>query len=98
MSESPISKGTSVSRPLFLETLKKKVLIFDGAMGTNVQTYNLTKEDFGGKEGLNDYLVITHPDVIREIHLEVHQEFGLFDRAHGGIRPPVRLNDPVHVY
>ncbi len=57
-----------MSRPLFLEALKKKVLIFDGAMGTNVQTYNLTKEDFGGKEGLNDYLVLTRPDVIREIH------------------------------
>ena len=37
-------------------------------MGTNIQTYNLTKEDFGGKEGLNDYLVITRPDVIREVH------------------------------
>jgi|GEM_PF-7088508 len=38
-------------RPLFLEALKKKVLIFDGAMGTNVQVFNLTKEDFGGIEG-----------------------------------------------
>ena len=55
-------------RPLFLDALKKKVLIFDGAMGTNIQVYNLTKEDFGGKEGLNDYLVITKPQVIREIH------------------------------
>ncbi|HUO58330.1 MAG TPA: homocysteine S-methyltransferase family protein, partial [bacterium] len=57
-----------MARPLFLEQLKKKVLIFDGAMGTNIQVYNLTKEDFGGKEGLNDYLVITKPQVIREIH------------------------------
>jgi 5-methyltetrahydrofolate--homocysteine methyltransferase len=51
-----------------LDALKEKVIIFDGAMGTNIQTYNLTKEDFGGKEGLNDYLVITRPDVIREVH------------------------------
>ena len=57
-----------MARPLFLDALKKKVLIFDGAMGTNLQTYNLTKEDFGGKEGLNDYLVITKPEVVREIH------------------------------
>ena len=57
-----------MARPLFLDALKKKVLIFDGAMGTNLQTYNLTKEDFGGKEGLNDYLVITKPQVVREIH------------------------------
>jgi len=55
-------------RPLFLEALKKKVLIFDGAMGTNIQVYNLTKEDFGGKEGLNDFLVVTKPQVVREIH------------------------------
>ncbi len=55
-------------RPLFLDALKEKVLIFDGAMGTNLQNYNLTKEDFGGKEGLNDYLVITKPQVVREIH------------------------------
>ena len=57
-----------MARPLFLDALKKKVLIFDGAMGTNLQNYNLTKEDFGGKEGLNDYLVITKPQVVREIH------------------------------
>ena len=57
-----------MARPLFLDALKEKVLIFDGAMGTNLQNYNLTKEDFGGKEGLNDYLVITKPQVVREIH------------------------------
>ncbi|HET9870172.1 MAG TPA: homocysteine S-methyltransferase family protein, partial [bacterium] len=57
-----------MARPLYLDALKEKVLIFDGAMGTNIQTYNLTKEDFGGKEGLNDYLVVTKPQVIREIH------------------------------
>ena len=39
-------------------------------MGTNIQRYNLTPEDFGGKalEGCNDNLVLTRPDVIREIH------------------------------
>src|SRR5689334_11760869 len=53
---------------LYLETLKKRVLIYDGAMGTSVQTRHLTADDFGGKEGCNDYLVITRPDVIEEIH------------------------------
>ncbi|MEL7434120.1 MAG: homocysteine S-methyltransferase family protein, partial [Chloroflexota bacterium] len=45
-------------------------MIFDGAMGTSIQDYNLTAEDFGGQhlEGCNDYLVITRPDVIQEIH------------------------------
>ncbi len=39
-------------------------------MGTNIQRYKLTAEDFGGKdlEGCNDNLVLTRPDVIREIH------------------------------
>jgi 5-methyltetrahydrofolate--homocysteine methyltransferase len=39
-------------------------------MGTSIQLYHLTAEDFGGKvfEGCNDHLVLTRPDVIREIH------------------------------
>src|SRR5881392_2774525 len=54
----------------YLDALDKRVLIYDGAMGTNIQRYNLTPEDFGGKalEGCNDNLVLTRPDVIREIH------------------------------
>ena len=54
----------------YLEALTHRVLIYDGAMGTNIQRYKLSAEDFGGKEleGCNDYLVITRPDVIREIH------------------------------
>jgi 5-methyltetrahydrofolate--homocysteine methyltransferase len=52
----------------YLDALHRRVLIFDGAMGTSVQRYDLTAEDFGGKEGCNDYLVLTRPDVIEEIH------------------------------
>jgi 5-methyltetrahydrofolate--homocysteine methyltransferase len=39
------------------------VLVFDGAMGTSIQGYDLTADDFGGEslEGCNDYLVITRP-------------------------------------
>jgi len=52
------------------ELLHKKILIFDGAMGTNLQKKNLTAEDFGGArfEGCNEYLNMTRPDVVREIH------------------------------
>src|SRR5579884_1221893 len=53
---------------LYLDTLKRRILIFDGAMGTSVQTRHLSAADFGGKEGCNDYLVLTRPDVIEEIH------------------------------
>src|SRR5258707_1623840 len=54
----------------YLDALKDHVLIFDGAMGTSIQRYNLTAADFGGEKlnGCNDYLVITRPDVIGEIH------------------------------
>ena len=52
----------------FLKRLNEKVLVFDGAMGTNLQTQHLTSEDFGGKDGCNEYLVITKPDAIRQVH------------------------------
>src|SRR6476646_9711258 len=54
----------------YLDTLRDQVLIFDGAMGTSVQKYELTAEQFGGPqfEGCNDYLCVTNPRVIEEIH------------------------------
>lgn len=55
---------------LFKQQLKKKILIFDGAMGTMLQQANLTEEDFGGEQydGCNEYLNITKPEVIEQIH------------------------------
>jgi 5-methyltetrahydrofolate--homocysteine methyltransferase len=54
----------------YLDELDRRVLVYDGAMGTNIQRYNLSAEDFGGKalEGCNDHLVLTRPDVIQAIH------------------------------
>jgi 5-methyltetrahydrofolate--homocysteine methyltransferase len=52
----------------FLTELKRRVLVYDGAMGTSVQKHNLTQEDFWGKEGCNELLVLSRPDVIRQIH------------------------------
>lgn len=54
----------------YLAALADRVLVFDGAMGTSIQRYDLSASDFGGEklEGCNDYLVITRPDVIEEIH------------------------------
>ncbi len=54
----------------YLDAIADHVVIFDGAMGTNIQRYHLTADDFGGERynGCNDYLVITRPDVIEEIH------------------------------
>jgi len=54
----------------FLDVLAHRVLIYDGAMGTNIQRYQLDAEDYGGQatEGCNEYLVLTRPSVIEEIH------------------------------
>jgi len=54
----------------YLAELDRRVLVYDGAMGTNIQRHNLTAEDYGGKslEGCNDHLVLTRPDVIQGIH------------------------------
>ncbi|GAC1650268.1 MAG: methionine synthase [Gemmatimonadaceae bacterium] len=54
----------------YLEALSRRVLVYDGAMGTNIQRQNLTAEDFGGRalEGCNDHLVLTRPDVVQGIH------------------------------
>jgi 5-methyltetrahydrofolate--homocysteine methyltransferase len=53
----------------FLDALAHHVIIYDGAMGTNIQRYQLTAEDYGGQatEGCNEYLLITKPSVIKEI-------------------------------
>ncbi len=61
------------------ELLKERILILDGGMGTMIQRYKLSEEDFRGDrfadfpkslKGNNDLLVITQPKVIYEIHTE----------------------------
>ena len=52
----------------FRQSLLERILIFDGAMGTSIQDRNLTPDDFGGKDGCSEILVLTRPQVIREIH------------------------------
>ncbi|MGD1862272.1 MAG: methionine synthase [Leptolyngbyaceae cyanobacterium] len=48
----------------------RPVVVFDGAMGTNLQVQNLTAEDFGGPdyEGCNEYLVVTKPEAVATVH------------------------------
>jgi len=59
------------------DLLKQRILILDGAMGTMIQRYKLTEEDFRGEilknhphplKGNNDLLSITRPDIIKDIH------------------------------
>ncbi len=51
-----------------LELARRRPVVFDGAMGTEIQGRSLTAADFGGREGLNEILSVTRPDVIRDIH------------------------------
>lgn len=59
------------------DILKERILVLDGAMGTMIQRYELTEEDFRkgwfedqpkSLKGNNDLLSLTRPDIIREIH------------------------------
>ncbi|MHB1935313.1 MAG: methionine synthase [Acidobacteriaceae bacterium] len=52
----------------FLEILKDRVIVYDGAMGTSIQKHALTIDDYWNKEGCNELLVLSRPDVIRGIH------------------------------
>ena len=60
-----------------VDSVKERIIVLDGAMGTMIQGYALTEDDFRGKEwadskinlkGCNDLLCLTRPDVIGEIH------------------------------
>jgi 5-methyltetrahydrofolate--homocysteine methyltransferase len=54
----------------YLDALRSRVLVFDGAMGTELMSMNLTDDDFGGARyhGCNEALVLTRPDLIRRVH------------------------------
>jgi len=52
----------------YLKAVQERVVIYDGAMGTCVQSYNLPLDEFWGKDGYNDILVLSRPDVVKEIH------------------------------
>lgn len=54
----------------FLDLIKQKVVVFDGALGTNLQKMDLTAEQFGGENlvGCNDFLVISYPAAVEAVH------------------------------
>jgi 5-methyltetrahydrofolate--homocysteine methyltransferase len=52
----------------FREAVAQRVLVFDGAMGTQIQGHQLKAAEFGGQEGANDLLTLTRPDLIEDIH------------------------------
>jgi 5-methyltetrahydrofolate--homocysteine methyltransferase len=65
--------------PKIQEEIKKRILVLDGAMGTMLQRYNFSEEDFRGErfkdfpyslKGNNDLLSITQPKAIKDIHAQ----------------------------
>ena len=59
------------------EEIKKRILVLDGAMGTMLQRYNFSEEDFRGErfkdfphplKGNNDLLSLTLPQAIKAVH------------------------------
>src|SRR6266540_1925261 len=63
--QSDVSRGES-----YLQALRERVVVFDGAMGTSIQMQELTADDFGGPryEGCNDYLVLASPGAVERVH------------------------------
>jgi len=54
----------------FLKTVNERVVIYDGAMGTNIHKRNPTLDDYWGKENCSEVLVLSRPDIIRDIHAD----------------------------
>ena len=78
------------------QLIDERVLILDGAMGTMIQRYNLSEQDFRGErfaempgqmKGNNDLLCLTRPDVIKDIHhkyLEAGADISAVGAEYGG--------------
>ncbi len=61
------------ARPDILQQARRRVLIFDGAMGTYLKELGLKNEDYERHPGCNEYLVITRPDLISRVHRDYLQ-------------------------
>jgi len=54
----------------FLDLVREKVVVLDGGMGTGIQFRQPALEDWGGHEGMSEWLNVTRPEMIRDIHLD----------------------------
>src|SRR5215471_9150034 len=52
----------------FLQIVRDRVVIYDGAMGTSIHKFQPTLDDYWGKENCSEVLVLSRPDIIKEIH------------------------------
>ena len=56
------------ARETLRDALKNRTIVADGAMGTMIQSFDLSLEDFEGLEGCNEILNVSRPDKIKEVH------------------------------
>ena len=77
-----ITQTSPNTRQILKDLLKTRILLLDGAMGTMIQRYKLTEEDYRGdrfkdhpgeQRGNNDLLSLTQADIIKDIHREYLQ-------------------------
>ena len=63
-------ESLNVATPSFSEAINnsERIFLLDGGMGTMIQQYDLVEGNFGGHPGCNDYLCISKPEVIQDIH------------------------------
>ena len=73
----PYKEQQQTARQRIVEHLEQRILMLDGAMGTQIQTFKLQEADYRGErfadftrdvQGNNDLLVLTQPDIIKSIH------------------------------
>jgi 5-methyltetrahydrofolate--homocysteine methyltransferase len=63
-------RRASVLMKSFLDTLNERIVVFDGAMGTNLHAQDLTVDDYGGPqfEGCPEHLLISKPEAVEKVH------------------------------
>ena len=59
---------------VFLDAIKTRVVIADGAMGTMIQDAAPSLDDFQGYEGCNEILNVTRPELIESIHAQLKRD------------------------
>lgn len=75
----PFKEQQMTARQRIVEQLDQRILMLDGAMGTQIQTFKLQEADYRGErfadfgqdvQGNNDLLVLTQPQIIKSIHTD----------------------------
>src|SRR5262245_57106847 len=51
-----------------LDLTRERVVVYDGSMAATILNMQLSAEDYGGKEGCNDYLVLCNPSIVEGVH------------------------------